>query len=95
MNLNSNTGTHLGIDVGNVGIDVGVDVGNVGIGTSDNEILLIELIRQNSKITVKEIADTLKLSKRQCERIIADLKHRGILSRKGTNRTGYWTITGL
>lgn len=84
MNLNSNTGTHLGIDVG-----------NVGIGTSDNEILLIELIRQNSKITVKEIADTLKLSKRQCERIIADLKHRGILSRKGTNRTGYWTITGL
>lgn len=88
MNLNSNTGTHLGIDVGNVGIDVGV-------GTNDNEILLIELIRQNSKITVKEIADTLKLSKRQCERIIADLKHRGILSRKGTNRTGYWTITGL
>ena len=60
-----------------------------------NEILLIELIRQNSKITVKEIADTLKLSKRQCERIIADLKHRGILSRKGTNRTGYWTIAGL
>ena len=95
MNINSNTGTHLGIDVGNVGIDVG-NVGiDVGVGTSDNEILLIELIRQNSKITVKEIADTLKLSKRQCERIIADLKHRGILSRKGTNRTGYWTIAGL
>ena len=95
MNLNSNTGTHSGIDVGNVGIDVG-NVGiDVGVGTSNNEILLIELIRQNSKITVKEIADTLKLSKRQCERIIADLKHRGILSRKGTNRTGYWTIAGL
>ena len=95
MNINSNTGTHLGIDVGNVGIDVG-NVGiDVSVGTSNNEILLIELIRQNSKITVKEIADTLKLSKRQCERIIADLKHRGILSRKGTNRTGYWTIAGL
>ncbi|MCD8225751.1 MAG: putative DNA binding domain-containing protein [Bacteroides ovatus] len=95
MNLNSNTGTHSGIDVGNVGIDVG-NVGiDVGVGTSNNEILLIELIRQISKITVKEIEDTLKLSKRQCERIIADLKHRGILSRKGTNRTGYWTIAGL
>jgi len=44
---------------------------------------------------LKQIADTLKLSKRQCERIIADLKNRGILSRKGTNRTGYWVITGL
>ncbi|WP_262894406.1 winged helix-turn-helix transcriptional regulator [Bacteroides finegoldii] len=52
------------------------------------------MIRQNSKITAKELADTLKLSKRQCERIIADLKNRGILSRKGTNRTGYWIITG-
>ena len=73
MNINSNTGTHLGIDVGNVGIDVG-NVGiDVSVGTSNNEILLIELIRQNSKITVKEIADTLKLSKRQCERIIAGL----------------------
>lgn len=74
---------------------LGIDVGNVGIPINDSEVLLIELIRQNSKITAKEIADTLKLSKRQCERIIADLKNRGILSRKGTNRTGYWVITGL
>lgn len=86
-NYNSNTDVHVGISVG--------DVGNVGIGANDNEALLIELIRQNSKITAKEIADALKLSKRQCERIIADLKNRGILSRKGTNRTGYWIITEL
>lgn len=84
---NSNADIHVGIDVG--------DVGNVGNRINDNEVLLIELIRQNSKITAKEIADALKLSKRQCERIIADLKNRGILSRKGTNRTGYWIITEL
>ena len=37
MNINSNTGTHLGIDVGNVGIDVG-NVGiDVSVGTSNNE----------------------------------------------------------
>lgn len=84
---NSNADIHVGIDVGNVG--------NVGNRINDNEVLLIELIRQNSKITAKEIADALKLSKRQCERIIADLKNRGILSRKGTNRTGYWIITEL
>ena len=84
---NSNADIHVGIDVG--------DVGNVGNRINDNEVLLIELIRQSSKITAKEIADALKLSKRQCERIIADLKNRGILSRKGTNRTGYWIITEL
>ena len=78
----------------NTDMHVGSDVGNVGILGKDSEVLLIELIRQNSKITAKELADTLKLSKRQCERIIADLKNRGILSRKGTNRTGYWIITG-
>lgn len=88
MSHNSNTDTY----VGNVGNNVG-NVGNdVGDETNDNEGLLIELVRQNSKITAKEIADTLKLSKRQCERIIADLKNRGILSRKGTNRTGDWII---
>ena len=95
MSHNSNTDTYVGNvgnNVGNVGNDVG-DVGNdVGDETNDNEGLLIELVRQNSKITAKEIADTLKLSKRQCERIIADLKNRGILSRKGTNRTGDWII---
>lgn len=84
---NSNADIHVGIDVG--------DVGYVGNRINDNEVLLIELIRQNSKITAKEIAEALKLSKRQCERIIADLKNRGILSRKGTNRTGYWIITEL
>ncbi len=65
------------------------------IPINNNEVLLIELIRQNPKITAKEIADILKLSKRQCERIIADLKNRGLLSRKGANRTGYWVITEL
>ena len=85
INHNSTTDTDVGSDVGSVGV--------VGIGMNDSESLLIELIRHNSKITAKEIADTLKLSKRQCERIIANLRNRGILSRQGTNRTGYWVLT--
>lgn len=72
--------------------DVGISVGDVGNNTGDSEILLIGLIRKNSEITAKELAGMLNLSQRQCERIIADLKRRGILSRRGTNRTGYWII---
>lgn len=82
----------VGNDVGNVGNHVGNGADDVGNETKDSEVLLIELIRENPKITTKELADTLKLSKRQCERIIADLKNRGILSRMGTKRTGYWSI---
>lgn len=49
-------------------------------------------MRQNAEITAKELATILKLSERQCERIIADLKKRGILSRIGTNRSDRWII---
>lgn len=58
----------------------------------DSETLLIELVRQDSDITTKKIAEILRLSERQCKRIIANLKKQGILIREGTNRTGYWII---
>lgn len=75
--------------VGNVGNNVGSGVGN---NTGDNETMLIKLIQQSPQITAKELAEILNLSKRQCERIIADFKKKGILSREGTNRTGYWVV---
>ena len=81
MSHNLNTDTY----VGNVGNDVGDE-------TNDNEGLLIELVRQNSKITAKEIANTLKLSKRQCERIIADLKKRGSYLARARTGQGDWII---
>lgn len=84
-----NVGIHGG-DVGNnVGIRVGSDVGN---DVEDSERLLIELVKENSKITGRELSEILKLSQRQCERIIANLKKRGILLREGTNRSGYWVV---
>ena len=58
---------------------------------NDREMQLINLIRKEPKIT----ANILNLSKRQCERIIADLKNKGISSRRGTNRTGYWIVEDL
>jgi ATP-dependent DNA helicase RecG len=79
--------TNVGDNVGDVG-----DVGNIDNNISYNKLKVIQLILHNPNITTKEIAETLGLSTRQCERIIAKLKQSGKLLRKGSARTGYWEI---
>lgn len=65
--------------------DVGI---NVGINGE-----LLSLIRQNNRISAKELAEVLNISSRQCERIIAELKEHGLLERKGSKKAGYWVVT--
>ena len=79
--------TNVGDNVGDVG-----DVGNIDNNISYNELKIIQLILHNPNITTKEIAETLGISTRQCERIIAKLRQSGKLLRKGSARTGYWEI---
>lgn len=79
--------TNVGDNVGDVG-----DVGNIDNNISYNKLKIIQLILHNPNITTKEIAETLGISTRQCERIIAKLKQSGKLLRKGSARTGYWEI---
>ena len=79
--------TNVGDNVGDVG-----DVGNIDNNISYNELKITQLILHNPNITTKEIAETLGISTRQCERIIAKLRQSGKLLRKGSARTGYWEI---
>lgn len=64
--------------------DVGI---NVGI---NSELLL--LLRENNRISAKELPETLGISSRQCERIIAELKEQGVIERKGSKKSGHWEI---
>ena len=69
--------------------DVGINVGtNVGI----NEQRTLELIRINNRITAKEVAESLSVSLRQGERIMATLKEKGLIERIGPNKSGYWEV---
>lgn len=68
------------------------DVSNIDNNISYNELKITQLILHNPNITTKEIAATLGISTRQCERIIAKLRQSGKLLRKGSARTGYWEI---
>lgn len=60
---------------------------------SKDEKKLIEVIKSNNRLTIPEIAKTLTFSKSKVDRLIADLKARGLISRVGSNKTGYWKVT--
>ncbi|MDR1896745.1 MAG: putative DNA binding domain-containing protein [Prevotellaceae bacterium] len=53
---------------------------------------LLAYIRENNKITKEEIALKLGISPSVVKKHIRKLRDKGILSRTGTNRTGYWVI---
>lgn len=68
--------------------DVGLNVGiNVGIHSD-----VLKLIRRNNHISAKEMAKSMGISSRQCERIIAGLKEQRIIERKGSKKTGFWEV---
>jgi fido (protein-threonine AMPylation protein) len=67
-------------------------VDNVADDVVDNKILIINLIKDNPKISVKKIAEKIRLSHRQCQRIVADLKAKGIIEHVGSDNSGYWKV---
>lgn len=75
----------------NVGINDGINVGITNEAVRNQERLL-GLVRENPTITMAQMADELKISKRQIERLVADLKERGKLARIGARRNGRWEV---
>lgn len=49
-------------------------------------------LRADRHISAVAIAANLGMSARQVERMLADLKKKGIIRRKGANRNGYWEV---
>ena len=48
--------------------------------------------KNNNQISINEIAALLNISKRKCERVIAELKRIGKVKRIGSPRKGYWVV---
>lgn len=71
------------------GINVGINDGiNVGI----NERNILAIIAESPNVTVRDMADALGLSLRQCERLIAEMKRKNLIKRTGSNKSGLWEI---
>jgi ATP-dependent DNA helicase RecG len=60
------------------------------LNVKEKNILL--LIKQNSKITQKEISEVIGITPQNIRKHIAKLKQKGKLLRIGPNKGGYWKV---
>ena len=82
-----NTGGNTG---GNVGGNVGGNTG--GNKRKDNERRIIDYLSNNATTSIKDMSQSLDIPYRTTERIVAELKKKGIIERKGDTRKSYWKV---
>lgn len=65
---------------------------NVTLDVTLEELQILELLKNNNKLTQKQIAELISKSDRTVKRIISSLEEKGIISREGGKRFGYWKV---
>lgn len=84
---------HQGEELKNVGESDGNNVGrNVGVNVGRNEQKILTLINNSPRVSMKDMAEVIGTSLRQCERIVAQMKADGLIRRVGATKNGHWEI---
>ena len=65
---------------------------NGAIKLKESERRVLEAIRDNPRITRKEIIEQLKVGESTVYRAVQKLKAEGLIERIGSNKTGYWKV---
>ena len=65
---------------------------NCTVNCTVNEAKILNLINENSKVTINEMTSKVNLSRRTVQTIINSLKSKGILVRVGSDKNGHWEI---
>lgn len=68
------------------------NIEDVGINVGINERNILVIIANSPNATVRDMADALGLSLRQCERLVAEMKRKNLIKRTGSNKSGFWEI---
>lgn len=63
-----------------------------GIIGGSPESKMLEMMRQEPKITQKELQKKMGVSLRTVKRMMAELQDQGYITRKGNNRSGEWIV---
>ena len=79
-------------DGANVAKDDANGIKNVA-KTEDTKNQICEIMKDNSKITQKELTDRLGVSKRTVQRMIESLVREDKVIRVGSKRSGHWEVT--
>lgn len=72
-------------------LDTTVD-DNVDVELNEKEIQVLTLIRKDNYCTKEKLIETTSISSRSIDRIISSLKNKGLLTRVGSNKSGYWKV---
>lgn len=84
-------GTKTGTKVGTKSVTNDTKTGT-DVHEEDIEAKIVELIRENKKITQKEMQEQTGTSLRSIKRYISKLQSDGVIKRVGASRSGYWEI---
>ena len=84
--IDTNSGT-IGTNSDTIGTIIGIKV------TSPEERVLT-IMKQNARVTQKELQKELGVSLRTVKRMIAELQDKGYIVRRGNNRSGEWIVKG-
>ncbi len=57
---------------------------------SENEILIMELLKKNPKMTTKVLSETTDFPTRTIQRYLSVFKENGLLIREGSKTNGKW-----
>ena len=63
-----------------------------GVKLSVNQIEILRLIQKNNYITIKEMAEKIKISETAVQNNLSKLKTAGIIERIGSDKSGQWKI---
>lgn len=77
------------------GINGGISGGINGVINgviNETEHRIIDVVIKNQNMTAKDLSIRLKIPLRSTERYLANLKKRGIITRSGSNKSGYWEV---
>ena len=73
--------------------DVSINVSK-SVSLSDKQQKIIELMKENPKITVHDISKTIDMSERRVYSNIKTLSEANLVERKGSKKSGYWEVVG-
>jgi len=64
----------------------------LGEKLGENEVKIIEVMKENKYATAKELSEHIKISTTAVDNNISKLKKKGILKRIGPAKGGYWEV---
>ena len=81
-----------GTDKSEFGTDNGTDGTDSGTDEISREDAIVNLMRKNKRISIKEISSQLNIPRRTLFRIIDTLKSDGRIRRVGSEKSGTWEV---